>query len=93
MMMTGHAERRCRQRGVNQNRLEMLLEHADIEVPIGGNCVALKVSRRAARAIRGHDGLANLCAIVGTTGDLITVLQINNGPQGRRYRAHSGRKS
>jgi hypothetical protein len=85
-ILTAHAERRCRQRGINSNRLETLLEHADIEVPVGGSCFALKVSRRAARSIRGFDGIANICAIISNTGDLRTILQVRTGPRGRRYR-------
>jgi hypothetical protein len=85
-MLTAHAEKRCRQRGINSNRLEALLEHADIELPVGGNCVALKVSRRAARSIRGFDGIANFSAIISTTGQLKTILQVRTGSRGRRYR-------
>lgn len=86
-MLTAHAEKRCRQRGINSNRLEALLEHADIERPVGGNCVALKVSRRAARSIRGFDGIANFSAIIiSTTGQLKTILVVRTGSRGRRYR-------
>lgn len=36
--LSAYAERRARQRGVTQRDLALLLDHADIDVPVGVGC-------------------------------------------------------
>jgi hypothetical protein len=82
-----HAQRRCQQRGIGKQRLLALLEHADVDRPVGSNCRLVRVSCRAAKFIRGFDGLARLSAIIDdTTGKVRTVLPVMSGRRGRRYR-------
>lgn len=87
MKNSRHAESRCRQRGFNSKRLRTILEYADIDRPIGGNCRLLRVSHKVARSIRGSDGLDSFSLIVSdTTGELVTLLPPSRSRRGRRYR-------
>jgi hypothetical protein len=81
-----HAERRCRQRGIGTKRLSALLDNADIEIPIGGNCHLLRVSSEAANRLDACGRLSGLAAIVSDGGDIVTVLHCVGGRRGRRYR-------
>ncbi|MDX6559736.1 MAG: hypothetical protein QOF72_2785 [Blastocatellia bacterium] len=85
--LSAHAETRCRQRGITAQRLATLLENADVERPVGKNCRLVKVSRRAAKWIRGSDGLASLSVIISDhTGEVVTILRPASTRRGRRYR-------
>lgn len=87
MKNSKHAEARCRQRGFSSKRLRTILEYADIDRPIGGNCRLLRISHQMARSIRGSDGLASFSLIVSdTTGKLVTLLTPARSRCGRRYR-------
>ena len=82
-----HAERRIRQREATLEDVDWLLEHADIDVPVGGNCRALRVHRRTARFLEGGDRLCRYAVIVSDdTGEIVTVLLHRPGPRGRHYR-------
>ena len=82
-----HAERRIRQRGATLADVRQLLENADIDVPVGGNCRALRVRRHTARFLEGGDRLHRYAVIVSDeTGDIVTVLHHRRGRRGRRYR-------
>ncbi|RWK29813.1 hypothetical protein [Mesorhizobium sp.] len=85
--LTAHAQRRRCQRGIRNSRLYALLENADVERPLGGNCWLLKVSHHTARTIRGYDGLARQAAIYcESTGEVVSVLHATDTRRGRRYR-------
>lgn len=82
-----HAERRIRQRGATLADVDWLLEHADIDVPVGGNRRALRVHRRTARFLEGGDRLCRYAVVVSDdTGEIVTVLHHLAGRRGRRYR-------
>ena len=92
--LSHHAERRANQRGVPHFIIEVLLAQADIELPVGNGCSALRLSKtrlqdRELRENLGADldrlaGLAVICA--DDTGEIVTVLHDWGGTDGRRYR-------
>jgi hypothetical protein len=91
LILTAHARRRARQRGLPDASLAALLELADREVPVGGGCVALSVSRMMIDAARAEGAtpaaLARLpgrVLLVGPNGVVMTAL-IQHRRSGRRY--------
>lgn len=75
--LTRHAGRRMRQRGLTRDRLEALLDNADISRPGGDNCWIHRISRGAARAI-GDGRLANWAAVVSdASGELVTIAPLS----------------
>ena len=81
--MSKHAQRRSQQRGVNSTLMQAILEFADIERPIGDNCLLLRVSQKAAASIEGPDKLTQFGVIWSeTNARIVTVLPLND----RRYR-------
>ena len=93
--LSRHAERRCRQRGIANDRLAAFLENADIDQPIGSNCRLLKVSREIAKTIPGGEWLASMVMIeAGDTGKVVTVMHADRSRRGRRYRrGRAGRRN
>lgn len=90
--LSRHAEVRLGQRGVTAAMLGALIEHADIESPVGGGCYALALSRRARagtdlRAALGDatERLADLSVVVSEDGTVVTVLHRLRSRAGRRY--------
>jgi hypothetical protein len=93
MSLSRHAAVRANQRGVPHALLQTLIEHADVETPVGGGCFALSISRARLReddtrrsfgsAIDRVAGLAVICS--GDDGAIITVMH-DRGAAGRRYR-------
>jgi hypothetical protein len=85
--LSRHAERRCQQRGITNERLATFLDNADIDQPIGSNCHLRKVSRNVWRAIPGGEWLASMVVIeADDTGEVVTVMHTARGRRGRRYR-------
>jgi hypothetical protein len=93
-ILTGHAEARANQRGVPLDVIEAILDHADMDVPVGGGCTALRLSKRRLKdaTLRKRlgsqlDRLAGIAVICADdTGDVVTVLHDRGGAEGRRYR-------
>ncbi len=83
---TRHANRRMRQRGIRQIFLDLLLDNADVEVPIGSACTFYRVSRELATTLNADDRLARYGAIVSQDGALVTVMPIRRTHSGARYR-------
>lgn len=90
--LSRHAEVRLGQRGVSAGMLRALIEHADIESPVGGGCWALALSRRARvqadlRDTLGDaaDRLASLSVVLAADGTVVTVLHRLRSRSGRRY--------
>jgi hypothetical protein len=61
--------------------LKMLLVHGDREVPVGGNCTAISLSRRAAGRLREAgtpaamlDRVTGRAAVIAPDGAVITVM-------------------
>jgi hypothetical protein len=94
MSLSRHAAIRANQRGVPHALLQNLIDHADVETPVGGGCFALSISRSRLQeedirlsfgsAIDRVAGLAVICD--GDYGAVVTILHAR-GPVGRRYRA------
>lgn len=89
--LSAYAERRARQRGVTQRDLALLLDHADIDVPVGAGCRALRVHHRTARRLNRRlnlgDRLPRIAAVENAqTGEIVTVLRHLPGRRGRPYR-------
>lgn len=94
MSLSRHAIVRANQRGVPHALLQNLIDHADVETPVGGGCIALSISRSRLQeedtrrsfgsAIDRVAGLAVICS--GDDGAVVTILH-ERGPVGRRYRA------
>ena len=96
MKLSRHAEKRAQQRGAKPGLVELVLNYADVEVPVGSNCQALRVSRRMARGLNLGDRVhlyavvvSGLYAVVvsGDTGEIMTItLSTERGCRGARYR-------
>lgn len=85
--LSAHAERRAQQRGVTQRDLALLLDHADVDVPVGAGCRALRVHPQTARRQNLGDRLPRIAAVEdGQTGEIVTVLHHLPGRRGRPYR-------
>ena len=84
--LSAHAERRARQRGVTQRDLALLLDHADIDVPVGAGCRALRVHHRTARRLNLGDRLPHTAVVENDHGEIVTVLRHLPGRRGRPYR-------
>lgn len=88
MKLSRHAEKRSQQRGAKPGLVELVLNHADVEVPVGSNCQALRVSRRMARGLNLGDRVHLYAVVVsGDTGEIMTItLSMERGCRGARYR-------
>lgn len=88
---TRHAEWRAQQGGVTPALIRTLLEYADIEMPVGRGCTALRVSDQGLYQLSGDQGAAladrvkDIVLIVAENEVLVTVLHARGRP-GRRYR-------
>lgn len=92
MILSRHAERRCRQRGINERRLQQLLEHADLEDDVGWNCYELRVSHDSVRGILNGEKLARMAVILGESGEAVTVKHLFSDRR-RRHRRRLKRRS
>ena len=87
MKLSRHAEKRSQQRGAKPGLVELVLNHADVEVPVGSNCQALRVSRRTARGLNLGDRIHLYAVVVsGDMGEIVTILPTERGRRGARYR-------
>ncbi|WP_136057756.1 hypothetical protein [Candidatus Halocynthiibacter alkanivorans] len=67
--------------------LDVLVEHANVDHPIGGNCNLLRVSSRQARRLNSDDRLGKYALIWSEdTGTIVTVMPLHRGKGGARYR-------
>ena len=94
-VLSNHAKIRASQRGIYHEMMDAVLRHADHEIPVGGDCYALQLSRRQLRdpklkASIGScfDRLAGLVLVCcSATGEIVTVMR-DCGSAARRYRRH-----
>lgn len=87
---TRHAERRAQQRGIALALIDTVLRHADIEMPVGGRCVALRLSVEGIRLLRRECGAARAdrakdIVLILADGVLVTAMRAI-GAAGRHYR-------
>jgi hypothetical protein len=84
-ILSKHAQTRCQQRGIPKHVVKLLIDHADIERPVGGGCSMLRVSRRQASAIK-TDKLARFALIWSNTQQqVVSVFPVHSSGAGRRY--------
>lgn len=93
--MTHHAEARANQRGIPYSLVEAVLDHADIEVPVGDGCTVYRISKerlndRDTRRQLGNllDRAGKVAVICSDDGAVVTVMH-DWGCQGRRYRGRA----
>ena len=92
--MSNHAETRAKQRGIRKTSVHILIDWADLEVPVGGGCVAIRLARAqyfdsdVCQDLRGAmDRIKNVILIVDEcTGTVVTVLHDHGTAKGRIYR-------
>ncbi|MCC6920724.1 MAG: hypothetical protein IT548_16120 [Alphaproteobacteria bacterium] len=91
--MSRHAMVRARQRGIGEERLEAFLALADLDAPVGGGCIALRISRRLKRDRRIREAfgpmldlIADLALVMAGDGSIVTVMHDHGQASGRRYR-------
>tara|TARA_B100000676_G_C17980275_1_gene788571 strand:- start:470 stop:784 length:315 start_codon:yes stop_codon:yes gene_type:complete len=98
-MKTHHAQARMQQRGVRNDTIDFILEHADCCVPRGNNREALSVSRTRLNKMchEGHsvtqcDRAIDIILIIdAATGMIITVMHAEKGSRGRAYQRKPSR--
>ena len=80
-LCSAHASLRARQRGVSNRVIAFLLDHADRELPAGGRCTKLTLSRRHAECLLRQgaeretvERAARLALVVGSSGRVVTVM-------------------
>jgi len=87
MKHSNHSALRAAQRGLGTHFIGAILEHADVECPIGDNCTLMRVSRRHAARLNIDDRLGRYGLIWSEdTARIVTILPLHEGPAGRRYR-------
>lgn len=91
MTVSRHAARRCAQRGVSPKCLAALIEHADIEIPVGSGAFAWSISREQVNSLNLPRKLGRFAAVLSEDAVLITVAPIHNGQRGRRWRRGIGK--
>lgn len=92
--LTQHAAVRTQQRGVPHHLIDALINYADFEVPVGGGCTVLRMTRDRLedpdlvdRLGAERERLRGLSIIWSDrTGEIVTVLRTFRGAKGRRYR-------
>lgn len=85
--LSRHAERRCQQRGVPKRLLSLILDHADLEKPIGDGCTLVRVSREQAGSLKADDRILRFAVIWSDErAQVVTVLPLQRSAVGRRYR-------
>ena len=90
LRLSKHAEKRSQQRGAKPKLIELVLNYADVEVPVGSNCQALRVSRQKARRLNLGDRIHRYAVIVSDDMDeIVTTLLTERGRRGARYRRRS----
>ncbi|MDX1820108.1 MAG: hypothetical protein R3197_04350 [Paracoccaceae bacterium] len=88
LQISQHAAVHMAERGINKRFLAALMDHADVETPVGGGATALRVSRKRARLLNFDDRLHRYSVILSSDATVITVLPLKPGLPGRRYRRH-----
>lgn len=85
--LSEHARMRTQQRGGGLRFIALILDHADVDVPVGGNCRALSVRGRTAQRLNLDDRLHRYAVVVSdSTGDIVSFLFMRKGWRGTRYR-------
>lgn len=84
--LSRHAEIRMQQRGCAPVFVRKILDHADVDYSVGGGCRLYRVCRRTATLLK-DDRLDRFGVIIKEdSGTIVTVLPIDRGRRGARYR-------
>ncbi|WP_146255402.1 hypothetical protein [Azospirillum sp. TSA6c] len=94
--LSAHGRTRTQHRGTTLRIMAAFDALADHDVPVGGGCVAITLTKAAAEEAQAEgcppaliDSLRRRAMIVADNGDLVTLL-IPYGRRGRRYRRTAG---
>ncbi len=95
--ITRHAQARANQRGIDGTRLNLLLSHADIIVPVDRNMCASRLSRQAqSEALQAGFSPADVersgrfAVVEADDGAIVTVAAVH-GPKARHYKRRTRR--
>jgi hypothetical protein len=91
--LSKHAQIRANQRAVLHSSIDLLFTFADIEIPAGGSCSVIRLSRKniadgEIRRLIGSqiDRLRNIALVFNSeTREVVTILH-DWGKRGRKYR-------
>ena len=92
-----HVIKRCQQRGVKEQTVDIIIEFADKRVPVKENCVSLTVSKKRLKSLVSEgrldaqvaEKMTDMAVVVAKEGDeltVVTVLHAEDGSKGRHYR-------
>lgn len=92
--LTMHAVSRCNSRGIRHNMIRKVIENHDVDVVIGGDCRALRISRRGIHDLRAigesSQSLEHLLGLVviwsDRTARVVTAFRDQDRTISRRYR-------
>jgi hypothetical protein len=92
-LLTDHAQKRCRTRGIRMPMIAKVIDHFDRDVAIGGSCHALSLSptaltglQQSGMAVDEVEGLRRLVVVWSDrSGRIVTAFRADNGRRGRRY--------
>lgn len=83
--LTKHAQIRCRQRGVRNTVVQLVLKYSDIELPSYAGCKRLQLSHWASDCMLAEgirvvevDAAKKLALIVDGSDRVITVIKVTN---------------
>lgn len=90
MVLTEHAMKRMRQRGITDSLLHLVYMEADRSAPCGAGCAAIQVSRKKADQLRtsiGSDAerARNVVLVVSADGAVVTAIRCRRNSYGRCY--------
>ena len=98
---SNHARIRARQRGCRRAGLDLMMNYADIELPVGQGCISVQISNRMAVYLRDAglrpssiDEARRTIAVLSPDGTLVTLLKRSpsSGHRGRSRRPRSSRQ-
>jgi len=86
-LLSKHAERRCKSRGISRVLLTAILDNADIDADAGGGCRVFRVRHKTATGLGIGDRLHRFAVIWSERSNrIVTVLPLHAGRSGRHYR-------
>lgn len=91
--LSEHARQRCQQRGIQQKAIALVMALHDVDLEVGDECRALRVSRRAMTAAgtagASRQVLERLCDVTvvwsDRSGQVVTAFKSRDRARMRRY--------
>lgn len=91
--LSKHAATRLAQRGIQKSEFDLFYSHADKEVLVPGNCLALSISQKRydnltdrGLSARTAERIRKVIALISGDGTVVTVMK-DRGPKSRAYRS------